>query len=757
MKCCVEDPSDGSDTVCDPRLLRQRAVFGSFSSIVMPVLGGFLALIMGGCVFLYRFGYSCLDPSNIAWLSKGDWAKSYLGWLFFRNEPWTFPLGNIASLCAPVGTTVGFTDSNPLVALSLKLFAEALPQDFQYIGLWLLLCYLLQAFFGYLLMSRITPSWVLRLLGVGFFLLSPPLLSRQHHHTLCSHWIILAAFYLYCSQEGARFSFRVWALWSILLVIAGCIHPYLAVMALGLSAAFGIAMYLTCSDWTLGRTALFVSSTSAVLLVVWYTLGYIGMQGQALESQGFGFFSANLNTFVNPQHWSSFLPNLPCLPGQYEGFCYMGIGTILVLFSGAVAAIITRDRSTSRYWIPLVFALSLYFVFALASPITLGETSLITYRLPEPILKIIGMFHSTGRFIWPVYYGVMLAALYSVASMRNRLSPLIVLAVCLCLQLTDLRRALVCNETRESVPCPSTLKSPLWTQLADKMKGIVTYPPFARSISHVDDYRFLAPYAARHGLSISMGPVARTKPQLQEAFRLELERKLDLGELDPRKIYIFQRFSPEFCKQIVLGKPCAVLDDYHICATSDAFRSILHQMRKPNKYEGIKLCAFLDKYQRDIVLLAVKEEAALNFPVEVKRYLEKRGSRIGTLELHGSYVAVVGPVGVVAEDLNNVGPASLTISLSEILAVGGALSPESDRVVALHSEGSGATSRTSMLIEGIEYSRASIMFERVEYAPNLPGINVAVVNPNGEILCRGVFDTHRRSDGVLEILPVDRP
>ena len=65
----------------------------------------------------------------------------------------------------------------------------------------------------------------------------------------------------------------------------------------------------------------------------------------------------------------------------------MGIGTILVLFSGAVAAIITRDRSTSRYWIPLVFALSLYFVFALASPITLGETSLITYRLPDTDLE----------------------------------------------------------------------------------------------------------------------------------------------------------------------------------------------------------------------------------------------------------------------------------------------------------------------------------------------------------------------------------
>ena len=260
-------------------------------------------------VFLYRFGYRCLDPTNVAWLSKGDWAKSYLGWLFFRNEPWTFPLGNIAKSLRTGGDNRRICRLKSVGCIVSKAVRDGAASRFSVpFGFWLLLCYLLQAFFGYLLMSRITPIGYSG--GVGFFLLSPPLLSRQHHHTLCSHWIILAAFYLYCSQEGARFSFRVWALWSILLVIAGCIHPYLAVMALGLSAAFCIAMYLTCTDWTLGRTALFVSSTSAVLLVVWYTLGYIGMQGQALESQGFGFFSANLNTFVNPQHWSSFLTEL---------------------------------------------------------------------------------------------------------------------------------------------------------------------------------------------------------------------------------------------------------------------------------------------------------------------------------------------------------------------------------------------------------------------------------------------------------------
>ena len=54
-----------------------------------------------GClIFLYRFGFDILDPMNINWLMQhDDLAQHYLGWLFFRNEPWGFPLGKIDGSC----------------------------------------------------------------------------------------------------------------------------------------------------------------------------------------------------------------------------------------------------------------------------------------------------------------------------------------------------------------------------------------------------------------------------------------------------------------------------------------------------------------------------------------------------------------------------------------------------------------------------------------------------------------------------------
>ncbi len=38
---------------------------------------------------------TALQPSNINWLmtARHDWGTHYLGWAFYKNEPWHFPIG----------------------------------------------------------------------------------------------------------------------------------------------------------------------------------------------------------------------------------------------------------------------------------------------------------------------------------------------------------------------------------------------------------------------------------------------------------------------------------------------------------------------------------------------------------------------------------------------------------------------------------------------------------------------------------------
>jgi len=55
-----------------------------------------VAGLLGFVWFLQIGGGSTLNPTNVGWVLAGDWLQHWLGWLLFRNEPWTFPLGKLA-------------------------------------------------------------------------------------------------------------------------------------------------------------------------------------------------------------------------------------------------------------------------------------------------------------------------------------------------------------------------------------------------------------------------------------------------------------------------------------------------------------------------------------------------------------------------------------------------------------------------------------------------------------------------------------
>ncbi len=104
-----------------------------------------------------------------------DYRLHHLGWHLYRYGPWTFPLGATPLLIWPIGSSIGLTDSMPIVAIWLKALSPMLPTDFQFIGLWLVLSFALQGVFGALLMRLATPRPELQLLGATLLILSPPL------------------------------------------------------------------------------------------------------------------------------------------------------------------------------------------------------------------------------------------------------------------------------------------------------------------------------------------------------------------------------------------------------------------------------------------------------------------------------------------------------------------------------------------------------------------------------------------------------
>src|SRR5688572_7103467 len=138
-----------------------------------------------------QVGAGTLDVRNIAWLQGGDPSMNYLGWAFYRDSAWEFPVGLNYNHGLELSSSIVFSDSIPLLAIPFKFFSSWLPHPFQYKGLWLYACFVLQAWFAFLLGSLVSERAGVRLFTVVLLLFNPGFLFRlAGHYSLCGHWLL---------------------------------------------------------------------------------------------------------------------------------------------------------------------------------------------------------------------------------------------------------------------------------------------------------------------------------------------------------------------------------------------------------------------------------------------------------------------------------------------------------------------------------------------------------------------------------------
>src|SRR5689334_9449148 len=202
------------------------------ASRAVPALA---ATLLGPLLFFLLFDPRLLEPSYFRWLLwLPDPATQFLGWHSFRLEDWHLPPGAATNYGMDMGSSIVFTDSIPVAALLFKIVRVALPDKFQYFGGWMLLCYILQASFAWLLSGTATRRIVPRLAITALFVLSPLLPDRAiGHYALLAHWLVLAALYLYL-RAPERFAT---ALWGLLICGAALVHAYLLYLVLAVAFA----------------------------------------------------------------------------------------------------------------------------------------------------------------------------------------------------------------------------------------------------------------------------------------------------------------------------------------------------------------------------------------------------------------------------------------------------------------------------------------------------------------------------------------
>ncbi len=513
--------------------------FQSLKNLIGPVLGGLFFFLM--------FDARILDPSNFQWLlGNDDLANSFIGWRFFQHEAWRFPPGAATDYGMDMGSSIVFTDSIPLFALLFKPFRALLPDSFQYMGLWLLTCYVCQGGIGWLVAGRITRSIPIRSIIVAFFVVSPILLNRAvSHYALMGHWLILAAIYLYTVELRAR----VQIYWGLLVCASALVHGYLLYVVCAIwcaDMARRLFVDRAISLWHWFRSAL---ATVGALGISMWLAGYFTLPTRDLSggAENFGRYAANLNSFWNPVWFSTlFASPLPVRSDNaVESASYLGFGMLLMLPISVLVIGWRWDeaRTVIRVYVPLGAVAVLLWIIALSNQIAFGDQILFTIPLSEATLNLMGTLRASGRLLWVAYYGILLAVpAILIRCLRPALAGTI-LGVGLLLQLADfapryidLRADFHRLFVVEAASRTPQLKSPFWQRAANHYRYLLFAP-----IVHIpDDFDAFALYAANYGMRINAGYFARVSADSVRTSNEAILQDLARGELRSDGLYIVQ-------------------------------------------------------------------------------------------------------------------------------------------------------------------------------------------------------------------------
>lgn len=490
---------------------------------------------------MLAFGPRILDPRDIGWMLAGplgpDPVQYWLGWTFFARAPWTIPPGLNPDYGMEIASSIFYADIIPLLAFALKPLA-ALIDIPQYWGLWLAGSGALQAALAWRLLGRATPDQVARAAGAALFAWMPMLLNRMGGHlALAGQWVLLWALWLCLRGPRTRFTPGHWA---ALQGVTALIHSYLLAMTM----ALWLADWLAQRPWR--RAALLAEPAlvfGAALAALWASGFFVLSSG--FGAPGYGELGLDLTALFDSTIWGALLPALPGLRHGEHGGSYLGAGVLLVLAAGALAALgqgaLLAAAARRHVW--LLAGLAAMLAFAVTHRPGFAGVQVSLFEPPEVLLALAGTLRASERFVWPLAYAALAAAIW-LAARRLRTAPLRALLVgAFLLQAADVQAGLVRQrgfvEGAPRVPV-ERLPDPFWAEAARHYRAIRAVP----AANMGEHWESIARFAAQRGLATDAVYLARMDTARLEALAEEVPQRLRAGRFEPRTLYVLRDGAP---------------------------------------------------------------------------------------------------------------------------------------------------------------------------------------------------------------------
>jgi len=506
-----------------------------------------IPILLGFAGFAIVCGINVLNPTNEQWLlGGGDATQHYLGWVFYRTGPWAWPPGLNPTYGIGLNNSIVFTDSIPLLAIPFKALSPLLPNTFQYFGLWALLCFVLQSWFAWKLISLFSKDLLICSICTGLFIFSVPLLSLfPENPALASLFLILAALYLSLKKNV---SYPLWS-WLALLVAASLIHFYIFVLVGAIwTASMMDGVFVNKSFSSLQAFRAIVISIPSVLFAC-YIAGYFSIS--SVGAFGYGVFKINLLGIFNPAGWSLITKEIYVKPHWWiEEPIYLGAGALLILLlslgknTGLISLV---NKACSRH-IFLVIIVTLLALFSVSNNVAIGSHEFY-FPMSEKLISIASILRSSGRMFIPAFYVILLLACYLITHRLSNKKAQLILACCLLLQIADLSAGWLDVRQRmtSNGPFPYSklpLDNPFWVSASKQYKNIIVIPSrfnlqadfMSRFLAK--EWRIFGRLASNYGLGTNAVMLARYDEPKYLELNLKYLNELNTGTLVPENLYI---------------------------------------------------------------------------------------------------------------------------------------------------------------------------------------------------------------------------
>jgi hypothetical protein len=516
----------------------------------------FFAIVLGGLFSFFLMGEN-LNPSNTEWLfNKPDPASHFIGWLYYSQDKWAWPITFSKSLAYPTGAVISYSDSIPIFAVIFKVLytLNILHEKIQYFSILFCLNLILQFFWGTKLIRLFTKNdsdgFYIALASGTLFMMSPVMIWRLlGHFALTSHWLILVCL---CSFFKAKKLIKIqdlsklWMFQAFIILISSGIHPYLATMSLVLIIASFLQLFLQ-KKIRLSLLFFLVIGSSTLMFIGWFFFGYFHVKGGG-DSQGYEIYSYNLfSIFIkNPDRPLKFIFSLALRPEQgLDSYSYLGIGIISFCLANIFRIIYKKpDFKESialiyKNWLLLLVLICLT-VYAVSNRVTWGESILFEYPLLPIVSDLAAKFRAGGRFFWPVYYGLILGIIIFSLKIWNRQQLRVLLSLVIVIQFLDLfpvyqySKAWMKNTSQD----PNNVEFNHLTELSKDYKNIMIFPSYQCGESPVH-FPALEKMAVTHGLKTNSVYLARYSENDLKIHCKALLDNISSGKLEEDSIYIF--------------------------------------------------------------------------------------------------------------------------------------------------------------------------------------------------------------------------